>query len=593
MQPGLNNREDFKPLGGKAVDSLGDWLRQYRYGMRLDRWLDGGGSGGKVAVVYLEECDGRRNSRRLVLKLCPSGEDTEYEPGNNRMAWADVPQRFSRHLLEPVDVIQVADTSWWLMFQRLAKGGTRGIDTLARVPESRLPATYTAIARPLLSDWGEWTHVPSMLVSDFLTRQLGKRLGPKGGVRAWASFCPELLEEPVPWIEIANDKLPNPFALVKGSSFGDTELQNVYVGRAHGDLHPGNILMPVAPNVLASQFVLVDLARYRTEAPLAQDPAQLLLCLIAQHYLLSSPAQREALISLLARPGVSVGTLVPPTASALVRNFWQLSRPLFERGLADQWNEQGCLSVLACALMFLGRPGINPAERWWFFRLAAYAAQAYVDLAEETQADGPVCHVDPPDDEQQREANDTPEPPSTPEERDSPRDDARAGGTGLRVVDPQVSGSADDQTVDPGNRANVRRVDFGQRRRAKKAARLIVLVGADVARLADEVTAIPRTLPPDVAYSRATSARQLAAALASAIGELASLGGEEEFALGAAIQYTQALGQAETALLRAQELMSCLDTSANAGDDLGALSTAVGQVSSAVAELDSLVGPYP
>lgn len=593
MEPGLNNRESFKPLGQKAAAALHAWLCQNRYSMRLDHWLDGGGSGGKVAVVYLEECDGRRNSRRLVLKLCPPGEETEYEPGNNIMAWGEAPQRFSRHLLEPepTGVIQVADTSWWLMFQRLAKGGTRNIDTLARVPEHRLAATYTAIVRPLLSDWGEWAHVPSMLVSDFLTRQLDKRLGQKGGVRAWASFRPELLEEPVPWIEIAREKLPNPFALVKGSSFGGSELQNVYVGRAHGDLHPGNILMPVTPSVRASQFVLVDLARYRTEAPLAQDPAQLLLCLVAQHYLPPSGPQREALISLLARPGVSVGTLVTPTASALVKSFWQLSRQPSEQGMVDQWTEQGILSVMACALMFLGRRGIEPADRWWFFRLAAYAAQAYVDVAEATEVNGPVCRVNPPAGGQ-REANDAPEPPSTPDEQDSPRDDTRARRARLRVVEPQVSGSANDQAADSGNGPNVRRVDFGQRRWAKKAARLTGLLGTNVARLADEVTAISRTLPPDVAYSRATSARQLAAALASAIDELTALGVGEQFALGAAIQYTQARGRAETALHTAQELMSSLDTSASVGDDLRALSTAVGQVSSAVAELDNLVGLY-
>lgn len=160
------------------------------------------------------------------------------------------------------------------------------------------------------------------------------------------------------------------------------------------------------------------------------------------------------------------------------------------------------------------------------------------------------------------------------------------------MVEPQVSRSADHRAADSGNGANVRRVDFGQRRWAKKAARLTRLLGINVARLTDEVTAIPRTLPPDVAYSRATSARQLAAALASAIGELAALGVGEQFALGAAIQYTQARGRAETALHTAQELMSSLDASASVGDDLRALSTAVGQVSSAVAELDSLVGPY-
>jgi len=208
--------------------------------------------------------------------------------------------------------------------------------------------------------------------------------------------------------------------------------------------------------------------------------------------------------------------------------------------------------------MFLGRRGIEPADRWWFFRLAAYAAQAYVDLADATEANGPVFHVDPPDDGQQREADDTPEPPPTPGEQDGPRDDTRAGRAELRVVDGQAAGAVDDQAADPRNRENVRHVDFGQRRRAEKVARLIGLIGADAARLADEVTAIPRGLPPDAAYSRATSARQLAAALAGAMGELADLGAEEQFALGAAIRYTQALGQAETALHTAQELMSSL-----------------------------------
>jgi hypothetical protein len=154
-----------------------------------------------------------------TVRRRPPGEDTEYEPGNNKMAWGDTPPKFSHHLLEPVDVIQVADTNWWLTFQRLAKGGTRGIDTLARVPEPRVAVTYAAIVKPLLSGWAQWAHVPSMRVSDFVSRQLDKRIGPKGQVRAWASSRPELLEDPVPWIEIADEKLPNPFALVTGSSF--------------------------------------------------------------------------------------------------------------------------------------------------------------------------------------------------------------------------------------------------------------------------------------------------------------------------------------------------------------------------------------
>jgi hypothetical protein len=243
--------------------------------------------------------------------------------------------------------------------------------------------------------------------------------------------------------------------------------------------------------------------------------------------------------------------------------------------------------------MFLSRRGIKPADRWWFFLLAAYAAQAYVELADATKPSGPTVHVEPPNGEPQHEASYIPEPPSTPGEQNGPRDNTRAGRAGLRVADDQAAEAVDDRAAESRTKENVRRVDFGQRRQLKEAAQLVGLIGADAARLVDEVTAIPRGLPPDVAYSRATSARQLAVALAGAIGELTDLGVEEQFALGAAIQYTQARDQAETALHTAQELMSSLDTSASVGDDLGALSTAACQVASAVAELGSLVDPHP
>ena len=191
------------------------------------------------------------------------------------------------------------------MFQRIAKGGMKGIGPLSEVPNSQIAAAYTSIVRPLLDEWAWWQHDRSMRVSEFLTRQLGTRLGPTGRVRAWAQYRSELFEDPVPWIEISDGVLPNPFALVKWPSFGDIELQDAFVGKAHGDLHPGNILVPLKPRVHAAQFVLVDLARYREDAPLAQDPTQLLLCLVAQRCLSGTHAQREALISLLAEPGQS------------------------------------------------------------------------------------------------------------------------------------------------------------------------------------------------------------------------------------------------------------------------------------------------
>ena len=79
MEPGLEDPKRFEPLGEQAVSALNAWLKQYRRNMRLGDWIIRGGSGGKVALVYLDDCDGPQEGRRLVLKLCPPGDDTEYE----------------------------------------------------------------------------------------------------------------------------------------------------------------------------------------------------------------------------------------------------------------------------------------------------------------------------------------------------------------------------------------------------------------------------------------------------------------------------------------------------------------------------------
>ena len=79
MEPGLTDQEQFEPLGRRAVSALDVWLRQKRRNMRLDNWIISGDSGGKVALVYLEVCDGKTDSWRLVLKLCPPGDNTEHE----------------------------------------------------------------------------------------------------------------------------------------------------------------------------------------------------------------------------------------------------------------------------------------------------------------------------------------------------------------------------------------------------------------------------------------------------------------------------------------------------------------------------------
>ena len=102
---------------------------------------------------------------------------------NSTKAWRTA-NGFEPHLLEPFDDLPVFDTGCWLMFQHVATDGMRGVGPLSRVPDSQIAAAYTAVAWPLLEEWARWSSRPSMPVSEFLTRQLGPRIEPGGGVYA-------------------------------------------------------------------------------------------------------------------------------------------------------------------------------------------------------------------------------------------------------------------------------------------------------------------------------------------------------------------------------------------------------------------------
>ena len=67
-----------------------------------------------------------------------------------------------------------------------------------------------------------------------------------------------------------------PFALVFDPSPRYDGLVTTIIGKGHGDLHTENIL--VRPD--ERQFWLIDLSRYRTDAPLTQDPVQLVLAIV-------------------------------------------------------------------------------------------------------------------------------------------------------------------------------------------------------------------------------------------------------------------------------------------------------------------------
>ncbi|MCK9894142.1 toll/interleukin-1 receptor domain-containing protein [Frankia sp. AgB32] len=399
-----------EPLRGEldpaAAHALSAWCSQTAISLRLVRRLTGGRSAALVAAV-LE--DGPQGGRQLVMKLDRApGSTDDPEPGEyaqHARALADAPAFAGQHLTQPVhQPVSVGDGRWFA-FQRVAGGGLRDPITLHTLldavlhpprPSRGSPArsagprplfpsprpgaaafaeASAAITRSVLDGWAGRAQVPSMGVPDILRSQLGQRLAP-GGARARAADahrgCTITVED-------EDGPLPNPFALILDTDRHGGLALPTFVGRAHGDLHVENVLVPASLHDVAASFQLIDLSRYRPDAVLTWDPTHLVLHVLARTLVDLSPAQRDATIDLLLDPDLD-GDLVPLWLSSFVGAVRTAGEDWARQAdLVDQWRDQVPLSLLAGALACHVRASTRPQDRAWFLRLAANAAAAILD----------------------------------------------------------------------------------------------------------------------------------------------------------------------------------------------------------------------
>lgn len=393
-------------LGEPAATALNEsaTLRGVHY--RYAGWFVNGRSTANVAAVYEV---GSVPARKLILKhdVADSAQLHLGEFARHHAALADAPAFAAEHLTPPRgEPIRVGDGSW-ITFQEVVGGSFvdyRVLSALlAGVPQAKVAGVdprlvspcdrgtfagvCTAVVRGLLVDWAGKPTLHEVPVAEVMRRHLLHRLDPGQPLHAAANLWREprlsLPGEPGP--------LPNPFALARDPTLtAGLEPVQLVVGRAHGDLHPENILVRTegGPN----DYHLIDLSRYEPDAPLTRDPTQLVLTILDRTMDERSDQQRELLLDLLVAGDVDVRDMLPrwlPEFVDRVRDV-QLDwvRPY---GLVDEWRLQSWLSLSACALMFLGRPTTAPAHRGWYLRLAARAAAAYLEGAGGSAfASGPV-----------------------------------------------------------------------------------------------------------------------------------------------------------------------------------------------------------
>ena len=383
-QPTLDPRlsEEF-PAG--ALESLDHWCQNTRTRIELDSFLRGGKTTAAVAVVRVY--DGAGDTRK-VLKHCPPPEGGVSLDARKYEDAQAANEKFTHAHLAKLDNFITDGNGGIFLLMEWRGGGSRDNRPLTSfLDRQTLGAACRAIVKSALIDWQEdrrqRPNRGSVTVHEILQAIVGEKCQP--GRSLYKIACDlEISEEDR--LSVNGTTFTNVFRAVSQSGgFADFRTTGIR-GNGHGDLHPGNILVPsgARPGMTAEQFdkyYLIDLSSFDDNRFLAIDPTHLMLSL-ANERLSDNPRQRDRLRELILDPdGADAGSLPSGIANA-VRGITQVGREHYEgpSGLFDDWCQETLLAVAGCALLFVGR-NADVNTRWWFLQLGGMAIDKMHDLA--------------------------------------------------------------------------------------------------------------------------------------------------------------------------------------------------------------------
>jgi hypothetical protein len=414
MEPDEILDRELEKVLGTAAPSLHDWGAARGLRWILARRLTEGQSGAVVAFVF--ERDQHAGATKLLMKMdsYPEVELDRSEFARHRAALKEAPPDFARqHLTELApeghDLVRVGDGRW-IVFQRIAATPVDEMDETTEIHDldvlskalasvsvnGPVPATGTSteepvfcapevfvrfcgrVTRVVLHDWAGKPDLEPMTAARYLREHLLNRLDDGRPLNIVA----RLFEHD--WLLIGEDRepLPNPFTLLSDSGPGGSLRVMALLGRAHGDLHTGNLLVPVTTLTEDAPFRLIDLAKYSLRAPLARDPAGLLLYIVVRvlRYLDETEQQAIGQLLLCHDKERHEWTKHVPT--------WLADLEAHVRGAAEHWAHQHVelsqrndwrpqwrLSLIGYALILLGRRSTRTTDRMWLLRFAARATR--------------------------------------------------------------------------------------------------------------------------------------------------------------------------------------------------------------------------
>jgi hypothetical protein len=398
---------------GSAAPALRVWGAARGLSWVLDRRLTEGRSGATTAFVFERDGYAARGGahavgQKLLLKVdtYPDEELAESEFARHRAALSDAPDFGRLHLADLAppghDLVPVGDGRW-IMFQRIAvdpaeEGDVHDLDVLSKAlaavtagrpvhatgestenPVSCSPEMFVdfsvRLVHTVLHQWATHPDVERVGTDRYLLDHLKRRLDEGQPLRAIA----DRLEHD--WLVIGDDRqaVPNPFVLLRDGTQGAR-----LVGRAHGDLHTGNVVVPVAALAEDASFRLVDLAKYDPRAPLARDPAGFVLYVVTRVLRYLADSDQEAVSRLLTCPDgerAEWAARAPDWLAAFIEGV-RRETERWARGFIQvaDWTPQWRLSLVGGALVLMGRVTTRAVDRMWLLRMAGRMTATHLGM---------------------------------------------------------------------------------------------------------------------------------------------------------------------------------------------------------------------
>lgn len=368
-------------IPGEALNNLEAWCQNERVKIELEEFLPGGKTRAEVAIVMVYTEKGP-SPRRDVLKHCPPPEGglsldaAKYNDAKN----AD--QKFAGAHLAALDMhAQDGRQGIFLLMEWRGGGARKYVPLTSFLGQEALPGACRTVVKSILVDWQkDWNQQRAsgmVAAHDILRVIAGSKCLPG---RSLHNIACDLDIVEADRLLIDETEVCNPFLAVSKNK-GLAQFRTAGIrGNGHGDLHPGNILVPSTarpsgPGRQFDEYYLIDLSSFDSNRFLAIDPAHLMLSLANECLGELSPRQRDLLCELILDPaGADAGSL-PSAIAAAMRAISQVGRDLYDEGprrLFEDWYQETLLAIAGCALMFVGR-NADFSSRSWFLRLGGMA----------------------------------------------------------------------------------------------------------------------------------------------------------------------------------------------------------------------------